>query len=349
MNVPAWLWVSAIAAMVAVLAVDLVAVVRNPREPSMRESALWAGFYVAVAVAFGGGILAAYGGEYGGQFISGWLTEYALSVDNLFVYMLIMTRFAVRREHRQRMLLIGVVITLGLRIPLILAGSAVVERFGWVFYLFGVFLVYTAIKLLVDGGAEQADDATEGRGIRLMRRLLPISDEYNGARLTVKQGNRVRFTPLMIVVCALGVAGVIFAFDSIPAIFGLTSEPFLIITANLLALMGLRQLYFLIGGLMDRLAHLSYGLAAILVFIGANLVLEALHDNTVPFINGGEPVSWAPDLPVWVSLSVIVGALAVTALVSLTLGNPVVRSAARSTPPTPRAEAATAPAWWRDR
>jgi tellurite resistance protein TerC len=317
MNVPVWWWASALAAMVAMIVVDLVLVVRNPREPSMRESALWAGFYVAVAAAFGVGIVAAYGGDYGGQFFSGWLTEYALSVDNLFVYLLIMTRFAVPRDHRQRMLLIGVVITLGLRIPLILAGSAVVERFGWVFYLFGAFLVYTAVKLLVDGGAEQADDMSDGRAIRLMRRLLPMSDEYNGARLTVTDGHRVRFTPLMIVVCALGFAGVIFAFDSIPAIFGLTSEPFLIITANLLALMGLRQLYFLIGGLMDRLAHLSQGLAVILTFIGANLVLEALHDNRVGFINGGEPVSWAPDLPVWVSLSVIAGTLAVTALVSL--------------------------------
>jgi tellurite resistance protein TerC len=322
MNVPAWLWVGATAVMVALIAIDLIVVARRPREPTMRECAAWASFYVAAAIAFGVGVLARYGGRYSGQFFSGWLTEYALSVDNLFVYLLIMTRLAVPREFRQRLLLTGVIITIGLRVPLILAGSAVVHSFQWVFYLFGAFLLYTAARLLVETASEQADDYQENALVRALRRALPISTDYNGARLTVRQGRRLIFTPLIVAAFAIGLAGLVFAFDSIPAIFGLTREPFLILSANLLALMGLRQLYFLIGGLIDRLAYLSHGLAVILAFIGLNLILQALHGNDLPFLNGGDPIDWAPEFPVWVSLGVITVTLLITAAISLRTAKP---------------------------
>jgi tellurite resistance protein TerC len=325
MHVSALVWVITLVTMIAIFAVDLLIVGRRPREPSMRETAIWIGVYVALAVVFGAVLYAAYGARYGGEFFAGWLTEYSLSVDNLFVFVIIMTRFAVPRMLQQKVLLIGVMLALLMRGALIAVGAAVVDRFVWVFYLFGAFLVYTAIGLARQHQGGE-DEFRENVLIRWSRRILPMSAHYDGGRLTTyaepaeRAGNRSGrrlFTPMLIVMIAIGTTDLIFALDSIPAIFGLTTQPYIVFTANVFALMGLRQLYFLLGGLLNRLVYLSYGLAAVLGFIGAKLVLDALHGNNVFFVNGGEPIAWAPHIPIWLSLVVIVGVLAVATVASL--------------------------------
>ncbi|MEG3613765.1 TerC family protein [Isoptericola sp. MSP01] len=301
--------------MVAVLVTDLVVVGRRPHVPSMRESATWVAFYVGLALLYGLVVWAVGGSQPAGEFYAGWVTEYSLSVDNLFVFVLIMSRFAVPREHQQRVLMVGIIIALVLRGAFILAGAALLEQFTWLFYLFGAFLVYTAVKLAV--GEDDDEEFRENAMIRALRRVLPLSPGYDGARVrTVVDGRRV-WTPMLVVFVAIGTTDLLFAFDSIPAIFGLTQDPFLVFATNLFALMGLRQLYFLLGGLLDRLVYLPVALAVILGFIGVKLVLEALHANTLPFVNGGEPVPWAPEVPIWLSLVVIVGALGVATAASL--------------------------------
>jgi tellurite resistance protein TerC len=316
MNVSALEWTVTLVGLVALLFVDLIIIGRRPHEPSMKESALWVTFYVGLAVLFGIWIYIHEGGQYGGEFFAGWLTEYSLSVDNLFVFVIIMARFAVPREYQQKVLLIGIVIALIMRGAFIAAGAAVVSRFSWVFYIFGVFLVYTAATLLKHGEDDEAD-YKENVMIRWARRVLPMSKESDGARLATRVNGKFLFTPMFIVMIAIGTTDLIFALDSIPAIFGLTKEPYLVFTANVFALMGLRQLYFLLGGLLNRLVYLSVGLAAVLAFIGVKLVLEALATNNVPFINGGEPVHWAPHIPIWLSLTVIIGTLVIATVASL--------------------------------
>jgi len=290
--------------------------------------------YVALAVVFGVVLLAAYGPRYGGEFFAGWLTEYSLSVDNLFVFVIIMARFAVPRMLQQKVLLTGVMLALLMRGALIAVGAAVVDRFVWVFYLFGAFLIYTAIVLARQHQGGE-DEFRENVVIRWSRRILPMSGQYDGARLTTyaepgdragnRSGRRV-FTPMLIVMIAIGTTDLIFALDSIPAIFGLTTQPYIVFTANVFALMGLRQLYFLLGGLLDRLVYLSYGLAAVLGFIGVKLVLDALHGNNVFFVNGGEPIEWAPHIPIWLSLVVIVSTLGVATIASLARASRDVRT-----------------------
>jgi tellurite resistance protein TerC len=314
-NIPAWLEVGILAGLVVILLLDLWIVGRRPHEPSMRESAIGVGFYVLLALLFGLGVLFTSGGQYAGEFYAGWLTEYSLSIDNLFVFVIIMARFAVPREYQQKVLFIGIVIALVLRGIFIVVGAAAINRFVWVFFIFGAFLLYTAWKLAFH--KDDDEEYTENALIRWSRRALPMSAGYDGAKMrTVVDGKRL-FTPMVVVMIAIGTTDLLFALDSIPAIFGLTQEPFLVFTANLFALMGLRQLYFLLGGLLDRLVYLSLGLSVILGFIGVKLVLHALHENTLSFLNGGEHVSWAPDIPIWLSLSVIVGTLVVTAVASL--------------------------------
>jgi len=325
MHVSALVWAITVVTMILIFVVDLLIVGRRLREPSMREIAIWISLYIALAVVFGVVLLAAYGPPYGGEFFAGWLTEYSLSVDNLFVFVIIMARFAVPRMLQQKVLLMGVMLALVLRGALIAVGAAVVNRFVWVFYLFGAFLIYTAIALARQHQGGE-DEFKENMVIRWSRRILPMSAQYDGARLTTyaepgdragnRSGRRI-FTPMLIVMIAIGTTDLIFALDSIPAIFGLTTQPYIVFTANVFALMGLRQLYFLLGGLLDRLVYLSYGLAAVLGFIGVKLVLDALHGNNVFFVNGGEPIEWAPHIPIWLSLVVIVSALGVANIASL--------------------------------
>jgi tellurite resistance protein TerC len=317
MAVTGLVWALTFVGLLGVLAVDLLFVARRPHEPSMRESAIWVGVYVAMALLFGLGIWYFSGPTFAGEFYVGWLTEYSLSVDNLFVFVIILGRFAVPRQYQQKVLLIGIVLALVMRGGFIAAGSAIISTFVWVFYLFGAFLIYTAVKFARHGEFE-ASDYKENAVIRITRRVLPMSRAYDEGHLTtVGPAGRRIFTPMVIVMIALATTDLVFALDSIPAIFGLTKEPYLVFTANVFALMGLRQLYFLLGGLLDRLTYLSIGLAAVLGFIGVKLILEALHDNNLPFINGGDPVSWIPEIPIWASLAVIVGALGATTVASL--------------------------------
>jgi tellurite resistance protein TerC len=297
------------------LLVDLAVVVRRPHIPSMREAGLWVAFYVTLALGFAAVLLAVGEPHKAGAFVAGWATEYSLSVDNLFIFVVIMSRFAVRRENQQKVLLIGIYLSLVLRGACILLGAAAIERFEWVFYVFGAFLVYTAIQLLREHGP--TEEYKENALVRRARRVLPLSERYDGARLVTRVDGRRLLTPLVIVLLAIGSTDVLFALDSIPAIFGLTKDPFVVFTATIFALMGLRQLYFLLGGLLDRLIYLPKGLSVILAFIGVKLILEALASNELHWVNGGDPVDWAPVVPIWMSLAVIGGVLVVTTLLSL--------------------------------
>ena len=317
LNVSTWVWIVTLVALVAVLAVDLLIIGRRPHEPTMKESGGWVAFYVALALAFGVGVWVTAGGQSAGEFYTGWLTEYSLSVDNLFVFVIIMGRFAVPRRFQQKVLLIGIVLALLMRGAFIAAGAALIAQFSWVFYIFGAFLVYTAISLLKEGESDE-DDFKENILIRWAKRALPVSAKFGDGRLMMlDQAGKRLFTPMLIVMIAIGTTDLLFALDSIPAIFGITKEPYLVFTANVFALMGLRQLYFLLGGLLGRLVYLNYGLAAVLAFIGVKLVLEALHTNTVPFINHGHGIHWAPEIPIWLSLVVIIGTLGLATAASL--------------------------------
>ncbi len=307
MNVPTWVWLATIAGLLTIIAFDFYLVSRNPREPSLRECSIWVTCYVTLAALFGLGILVLTGARYGGEFFAGWITEYSLSVDNLFVFVIIMTTFAVPRQFRQKVLLIGIVIALVMRGIFIAIGAEAIARFDWMFYIFGAFLLYTAWKLLTHSDDED-DEYKENPILRAVKKFVPATEEYHGAAMTTKLDGRRMITPMLVVMIAIGTTDLLFALDSIPAIFGLTKEPYLVFTANAFALMGLRQLFFLIGGLLDRLVYLSIGLAVVLGFIGVKLVLEALHHDGV---------SWAPEIPILVSLGIIVGTLAVTTIASL--------------------------------
>ncbi|WP_125777649.1 TerC family protein [Antribacter gilvus] len=314
-ELPVGFEVTALIAVVVLLVLDLLIVGRRPHVPSMKESALWVGFYVGLAVIFGGIVWAVGGASPAGEFYAGWLTEYSLSVDNLFVFVIIMSRFAVPRDQQQRVLMIGIIMALVMRGAFILAGAAIIERYTAVFYIFGAFLIYTAINMVRH--KEEEEEYKENALIRNVRRVLPMHNAYDGKKVrTVVDGKRL-FTPMLVVFVAIGSTDLLFAFDSIPAIFGLTKDPFIVFTANVFALMGLRQLYFLLGGLLERLVYLPLALAFILGFIGVKLILEALHTNTLPFLNGGHGFHWAPEVPIWLSLTVIVASLAVGTVASL--------------------------------
>jgi tellurite resistance protein TerC len=325
-HVAPWVWIATVGLAVALLALDVFYIGRRPHEPSMKEAGSALAFYIGFAVLFGLGVLAVSGPDYGGQFFAGWLTEYSLSIDNLFVFLIIMTRLDVPRRYQPTALLVGIVLALVLRGIFIALGAAAISEFSWIFYVFGLLLIISAVKLVRDRDEGEAD-FEQNRLIRLIRRVVPTSADYDGVRLTTREAGRRLMTPMFIVLLALGTTDLLFAVDSIPAIYGLTQEPYLVLMANIFALMGLRQLYFLIGGLLQRLVYLSIGLAILLGFIGAKLVLHALHKNELPFINGGEHVSWAPDLPIWFSLLVIVGILAVTMSASLVHDRRVQRAA----------------------
>ena len=291
MHVSLWVWIATVGGLAAVLALDFWHGMRNPHTVRVREASLWVAAIVAVTVLFGIGLWAFTDPRYGHEFFAGWLTEYSLSVDNLFVFVIILTRFKVPREYQSQVLLAGVAMALLLRGIFIGLGSAIVARFDWIFYFFGAFLIYTAVNLVK--GAGEPEEFKENPVLRLAR-------------------NR-GLSPMLVVMVAIGTTDLLFALDSIPAIFGLTKEPYIVFTANAFALLGLRQLYFLLGGLMDRLVYLSYGLSAILAFIGLKMVFEAMHSSGLEHL-GPVPV---PTFGIGVSLAVIVGTLAVTTVASL--------------------------------
>ena len=319
MVVHPWAW--GILALVAIglVALDFLGHARRPHPPTAAEAARWTLFYVGLAAIFGVGIWLTNGWLYAQEFYAGWAMEWSLSVDNLFVFILILKAFRVPRENQQKALLFGIVIALLLRLVFILLGAALVARFSWVFFIFGVWLLWTAfsqIKETATGGGDE-EEYEENAFIRVVRRVLPITDGFIGDRMLYRHGGRTYLTPLFVVVLALGSADLMFAFDSIPAIFGITSQAFLVFACNVFALMGLRQLFFLVDALLGKLVYLGYGLGVILSFIGIKLILEALHANTLPFINGGRGVEWAPEISVSVSLGVIVVTLVITVIASL--------------------------------
>jgi tellurite resistance protein TerC len=314
---PLWFEATTIGFLVAVLLADLLVVGRRPHVPSHREAAAWVGGYIGLALVFAVVMWLVVGPEPATEFTAGWLTEYSLSVDNLFVFVIIMARFKVPRELQQTALMVGIVVALVLRGVFILLGAELISRFTWVFYGFGLFLVYTAVTLVRDHARGEDEEYEENVVIRRVRRALRVTPDFHGTRLRVERGGRRLWTPLVVVFLALGTTDVLFALDSIPAVFGLTRDAFIVFTANLFALMGLRQLYFLLGGLLRRLVYLSIGLAVILAFIGVKLVLSAVHENSLPFLNGGQPVEAVPEIPIWLSLVVIVGVLAVATAASL--------------------------------
>ncbi|TYP90586.1 TerC family protein [Blastococcus xanthinilyticus] len=315
MELPVWFEITTFVGLTVLLLADLAIVARRPHEPSIKEAGIWVSFYISLALIFGLLMLAFTNGTYATEFYAGWLTEYSLSVDNLFVFVIIMARFQVPRKFQQEALMIGIIIALVLRGIFILLGAVVIERFVWVFYIFGVFLIYTAFNLVRHRGDDE--DYEENAFIRQMRKVLPITQDYHGAKIRVSENGKKMWTPMIVVILALGTTDLIFALDSIPAIFGLTREPFIVFTANVFALMGLRQLYFLLGGLLKRLVYLSMGLAVILAFIGVKLIMEALHENQLPFAGEREPIEAIPHIPIWLSLTIILGVLVIATVASL--------------------------------
>jgi integral membrane protein, TerC family len=316
MNVPPWVWILTIGLTTVLLLVDVVFIGRRPHVPSMGESARHLAFFVALAVLFGLGVWYFSGADYAAQYYAGWLTEYSLSVDNLFVFLIIMAKFGVPEKLQQSALLVGIVIALILRAIFIAVGAAAINEFSWIFYVFGAFLIYTAVKLAREGDSED-DGFEENRLLKWVESRFPATNQWQGTKLSIRENGSRIVTPMFIVILALGTTDLLFALDSIPAIFGLTQEPFLVLTANIFALMGLRQLYFLIGGLLKRLVYLGIGLAILLTFIGFKLILHAAHVNELPFLNGGQPVSGAPEISIGQSLTAIVAILAITTITSL--------------------------------
>ncbi|TYP90587.1 TerC family protein [Blastococcus xanthinilyticus] len=317
MDVPFWVWALTVGVIVGMLVFDLVGHVRTPHAPTLRESAIWSAVYVGIAIVFGFLVWWGWGAGFAGEYFAGYVTEKSLSVDNLFVFVLIMAAFGVPRELQQKVLLFGITFALVLRTVFILVGAAAIANFSWVFYLFGAILIYTAWVQARSGGHSDEEDFKENAVLRFARKRLRTTDEYHSDRMTVRLDGKRFLTPLAITLIAIGTADVIFAVDSIPAIFGLTQETYLVFAANAFSLLGLRQLFFLIDGLLDRLVYLAYGLAVILGFIGVKLVIHALHKNELPFVNGGEAVTVIPEVPITISLLVILATLVVTTVASL--------------------------------
>lgn len=316
MTVPLWIWAATIAGVIGLLALSFFTHIRNAHEPSVKEAGAWTAFFISLALLFGVGLTWVWGWDRGIEFFAGYVTEYSLSVDNLFVFVIIMSSFSVPKAYQQKVLLIGVIIALILRTIFILLGAAAIEHFSWVFYIFGLFLIFTAVKLAF----EKHDPDAEYRPnimVRAAQRILPTTDEYHGTQLTATIDGKRYMTPMMIVMIAIGMTDILFALDSIPAIYGLTDVPYIVFTANAFALLGLIELYFLLGGLLKRLVYLGFGLALVLGFIGLKLINEALHTNTLPFINDGHPVHLVPAIPTWLSLTIIIGILAATTVASL--------------------------------
>ncbi|MFF3556994.1 TerC family protein [Streptomyces tsukubensis] len=307
MDITFTVWLLTILGLSALIAVDFF-IGRKPHDVSIKEAGIWTIVWIALAVLFGIGLAVWGSGQASGEFFAGFITEKSLSVDNLFVFVLIMAKFSVPSHLQQRVLLIGVLIALVLRAIFIAAGAAIISNFSWVFYIFGAFLIYTAWKLIQEARAgEDDDDWEENKLLKAAEKRFGVADQYHGTKLFIQKNGKRIMTPLMVVMLAIGTTDILFALDSIPAIFGLTQDPYIVFTANAFALMGLRQLYFLIGGLLKKLVHLSYGLSVILGFIGVKLVLHALHESGVS----------VPEISIPFSLSVIGGVLVITTITSL--------------------------------
>jgi tellurite resistance protein TerC len=313
LHVPPWAWAATAAALAVVLGADLFVSARRRGPERLGEAALWTAATVVLAVSFGALIALTGSGAAAGQFFAGWLTEYSLSLDNLLVFLLLISSSGVARQYHSRVLMFGILLALLFRGVLIAVGGVALDRFAWVEYLFGAFLIYVAVRMASRRGDPGARD---GGGMRAARLIMPVASQGDGARLTTRVDGRRHATPLLVLVIAIGVTDILFAVDSIPAIFGLTHDPFLVFTANLFALLGLRHLYFLVGGLLERLVYLSAGLAVVLGFIGLKLIGQALHAHGIDHL-GPVPI---PSVSAGASLAVIAGVLLVTTVSSLTVG-----------------------------
>lgn len=316
MHVDLWIWIATIIGVVALLLFDFYSHVKTPHQPTLKEAGFWSAVYIGLALLFGAGLWWISGADRGLEYFAGFLTEKSLSVDNLFIFLLIMSTFAVPQHYQQKVLLIGITIAIVMRGIFIALGAAIIDNFSWIFYVFGAFLLYTGWKL-AQSDHDTEEEYQENAFIRFVRRIVPVTDDYVEDKLTVVDAGKRMITPMAIVMIAIGSTDLMFAFDSIPAIFGLTEEPYIVFTANAWALLGLRQLYFLLGGLLERLVYLAYGLAFILIWIGVKLFIHALHKNELGFINGGEPVTLVPEIPTWLSLLVILMTITVAAIFSL--------------------------------
>ncbi len=313
MHVTPLVWGITLVILLTVLAVDVLIIGRRPHEPSTRESATAIGLFVTGAILFGAGVWIVSGPRYGGEFLAGWLTEYSLSVDNLFIFLIIMEKLRVPRHLQQFALMVGIILALLLRGVFIALGAALISQFAWVFFAFGLFLLWTAYGLVKDYlKGDHEGEATENFAIRLVRRRFRFTDDYHGTSLRVRLADGWAMTPMFLVIVALGSTDLLFALDSIPAIYGLTQEPYLVFAANVFALMGLRQLYFLLGTMLRRLVYLSLGLSFILAFIGVKLFLHAMHHYGLD-----KQLGFDGEVPIWLSLTIIVGTLVVTTVASL--------------------------------
>ena len=313
-------WIGLAAIILTLIVIDIVGHVRTPHEPTMKEAAVWSVAYITMALVFGGIVWFVWGGGFAQEYLAGYITEKALSIDNLFVFVIMMSSFKVPRKYQQEVLLAGIVIALILRLIFILAGAALIENFSWVFYFFGAWLLWTAFSQAREGVEEPDDEDEEYKPsgfVKLIARVIPMTDGFVGGKVIHRHAGRTMITPMMLCIIAIGTADVMFAVDSIPAIYSLTNEPFLVFSANAFSLLGLRQLYFLIDGLLDRLIYLHYGLAVILGFIGFKLIVHALHTNEVFFINGGQEWHGIPEASIEVSLAVIITTVLITVIASV--------------------------------
>ena len=297
---------------------DLIYQIKRPHEPSFKEAAIQSTIYVGLALLFTFVVSDVWGGQFGSEYLAGFITEKSLSVDNLFVFLIIFTKFRVPRHLQSEALLVGIILALILRGIFIALGAAAIEQFSWVFYIFGAFLVYTAVLLVWDTFKKDEEDKVPGgKIVALIKKRFRTVDDYHGTKLTIIKNGQRYITPLLLVMIAIGFTDILFALDSIPAVYGLTKEPYIVFMANAFALLGLRQLYFLLSGLMERLKYLAIGLSIILGWIGVKLVIHALHKNELPFINGGEYVKSVPEISTELSLGVIISTLTITTIVSL--------------------------------
>lgn len=318
MNVAPWIWYLSVGIISAVILGDLIYQIKRPHEPSFKEAAIQSTIYIGLALMFVFVVSEVWGAGFGGEYLAGFITEKSLSVDNLFVFLIIFTKFRVPRHLQSEALLVGIVLALILRGIFIALGAAAIENFSWVFYLFGAFLIYTAVLLVWDTFKEDNEDKVPGgKVVEIIKKRFRTVDEYHGTKLTIIQNGKRFITPLLLVMIAIGFTDVLFALDSIPAVYGLTNEPYIVFMANAFALLGLRQLYFLLSGLMERLKYLAVGLSIILGWIGIKLVIHALHKNELPFINNGEYFKGVPEISTELSLGVIVSTLIITTVVSL--------------------------------
>jgi len=318
MNVPLEVWLITATIITAVIVVDLLFQLKRKGDPTFKESAIFTSVFLAAAIGFYFFVDQVWGKPYGSEYLAGFITEYSLSIDNLFIFLIIFTKLAVPEKAKRQALTIGILIALVLRFIFIAVGAVAIARFSWVFYLFGAFLIYTAYTLVRDHfKSHGSEDAPGGKFIDFIKRRVNVTEEYHGAKVSIKKNGKRYYTPLLFAMIAIGSADLLFALDSIPAVYGLTKEPYIVFAANAFALLGLRHLFFLLSGLLSRLVYLGIGLSVILAWIGIKLVIHALHENELPFINGGKHFEGLPEITTNTSLGVILVTITIATVASL--------------------------------